>query len=277
MELPLVRSVLITPSLGSDRLAKAGAVGADLILIDLEDSVPAELKDDARQRWQQLKLGQISKPVGLRINPVRSVAGLKDLLAAISSTVDPCVIVIPKAESAYEISLVAEILTSAGRNSRLWAILETAKGVAEAVAIAVSEERLVALNFGTADYAADIGTSTDWDAMLYARSKVVQAAAAAGIAAIDSPTFEIGNDELLKEQSRKSKDMGFAAKVAIHPRQVPIINNVYGYSLEEVKWATNVVKKLERAPGGIAVIDGTMVGPPALRRAKQILAAAQRA
>ncbi|ANN16048.1 hypothetical protein SD37_10615 [Amycolatopsis orientalis] len=271
LDAPLCRSLLVTSALRVDRFRKGRASGADVNLIDLEDAVPTNEKARARRAYLQLTSEDLPEVLGVRINSLMTRDGLEDLLAVCDAEIEPVVIHIPKAETAEQIELADRILTAAGRASTVWAVIETSNGVANARAIVSSSPRLSGLVFGLADYAAEIGASLAWESVLFARSQVVMAARAAGIQVMDAPTFDLDDVGLLRTEARRSVDMGYTGKVAVHPRQVPIINEIYSPTAEAVTWAQQVVKKFDASSKGIHTVDGLMVGPPFLKRAQAIL------
>ncbi len=253
-------------------LLESKQFGADLNLVDLEDGVSELHKPIARQKWSAIEPSDVEFPLSLRINKVTTMDGFKDLQLVIESRIKPQLLVLPKVESATEVEFVDSILAGASRHTKIWAILESSKGLLNAESIAKSSANLVALSFGSADFAAEVGSTMEWEAMLHARSAVLLAARAAGVCAIDSPTFDMTDDALLQEECLKSKNMGFSGKVAIHPKQVQVINDTYASAPASVNWALQIVEKFSNGGDGILVVDGVMVGPPFLSRAKSILA-----
>lgn len=267
----------MTPAIETGRFLKAQGSGADISLIDLEDSVPAELKDQARMCFRRLRREQISGAFGLRINSTRTETGLRDLLAVLDADVEPDVIVLPKVECGQEVEIVDGVLTTAGSSARLWAIVESGAGVLNADSIAAaSGDRLIALSFGAADLCAEIGAALKWDSLVYARSQVVLAARRRGLEAVDAPTFDLDHPDVLAEDAQRSAALGFTGKVAIHPKQIPVINAAYSPTSGEVEWASRVEAGYRDHGVGIFTVDGEMIGPPFLKKASSILARARR-
>jgi citrate lyase beta subunit len=267
----LSRSLLVTSALAIDRFVKGQDSGADINLIDLEDAVPAADKQPAREAFARLRRDQVRGTLGVRINGIHTRDGLADLLAILDSEVQPDVVVVPKVESPEQVRLVDEILTGANRSCHLWALIETPRGVAEAMDIGAASGRLTALTFGLADFAAEMGASLAWDGMLSARTQVVMAARAAGIVAVDAPTFDLADNALLAAEARRAADLGYSGKVVVHPKQITVVNDVFSPTPDALAWARNVVRSFEQTDGGIRVVDGSMVGPPFLRKAQAIL------
>ena len=267
----------MTPGPDLERLYKVQASGADIVLYDLEDGVHPTLKGEARQAFQTLRREQLRRSLGLRINCPRTDDGLRDLKMLESAPTQPLVIVLPKVESARDVQVADDLLTQAGSQAWLWAILESGVGIIKAHDIAQASARLAALSFGSADFCAELGIAMKWDPLLHARSQVVLAARMAGLGVIDSPTFRLDDPALLAFEAAAAADLGFTGKVAIHPSQVQVINAAFTPSPEQIEWATSVVQALDSRPGSIATVRGQMVGPPFLRAAQRILMQAKQA
>lgn len=271
------RSLTVSPGPNVERLYKAQASGADIVLYDLEDGVHTTLKDEARQAFLTLSSERLKHPLGLRINSPRTDAGRHDLKMLESAPMQPLVIVLPKVESARDVQLADELLTQAGSQTWLWAIVESGVGIINAYEIAQSSARLAALSFGAADFCAELGIAMKWQPLLHVRSQVVLAARTAGIGVVDSPTFTLDDPEVLAFEAAAAAELGFTGKIAISLKQVEAINSAFTPSPEQVEWATSVVRTFEDCEGSIAVVRGQMVGPPFLRSAQRILMQAERA
>ena len=264
------RSILVTPGIAVDRFLSAQDSDADALLYDLEDSVRDAQKSEARKNWQLLNKDMFRKTVSVRVNSINSLCGLRDLEAMMDSR-PPDMLFLPKIEDPSVVKLVSAILDEQNAPTSLCAILETPGGVGDALSIARSDRRLVGLCFGLADYAACLGVSTKWEEMITARATVVMAAKAAGIVAIDSPTFALEDDNQLEEDCSRARNMGFTAKIAIHPRQIPHINRYFRPSEESVVWAKKVLDTVDQHDDAISIADGKMIGPPFVRRALSIM------
>ena len=267
------RSWLFTPATRSDRFARAGEAGADVLIIDLEDAVAPGDKDRARAAaLAHLDAGRGTAPIqALRVNGLRTRAGLDDLRLLLESRTGPDAVILPKVETPDEPRLVDAWLAEAGSPAALVALVESARGVEAAPEIARSTPRLSALMFGAADLAADLGAPAAWEPLLYARSRVVAAAAAAGIGAIDAPYFDLKDQAGLEAELRAAVALGFAAKAAIHPGQVAAINAALTPSAAAVAEAREILAQNE---AGVGVVGGRMVDEAVARRARRILAAA---
>ncbi len=274
--LDAARAFLFTPANRPDRFAKAAATGADALILDLEDAVAGAGKDAARANlvthfsgdWRaMLAPGQ---RCGLRVNNVHTHAGLRDLAALADAGLRPDFVLVPKVESAFEIRLYARQLAGVP----LLAAVESARGVEAAIDIAAADGAVQGLVFGGADLAADLRASFAWEPLYAARARIVQAAAIAGIAAIDVPHFVLDDAEALRAEAARAKAMGFTGKLAIHPKQIAPIADVFTPSEAEVAEAREIVAALEAAHGNVVEHKGRMVEGPVVRAAQRVLARA---
>jgi (S)-citramalyl-CoA lyase len=272
----LVRSWLFCPGSRPERFAKATASGADAVIVDLEDAVPLAEKDGARGHavaWLRAE-----RPAGvacaLRINALGTVAGLRDVLAIVESGVAPDYLVVPKTESAEVLGLLDTLLTGPCARTRLLPLVETARGLAAADALA-AQPRVDGLLFGGADLAAELRAEMSWEPLLFARARLVQAAATADIAVVDVPCLALDDGAALREETSRARRMGFTGKLAIHPGQVATINSAYTPTESELERARRVIAA-DAAGGGVAVVDGRMVDAPVVRAAARTIALAAR-
>ena len=275
----LLRSVLFVPGTRADRFDKAFAAGADAVVLDLEDGVEASRKHEAREsiaRWlRQPRTGRAACLV--RVNAARSQWYDADL--AWLETVDDAIdaVVLPKAETPEEIDVLAA--PRAGR--RVIPLLETPRGILDAAAILRVDTEVPAVLFGAEDLTAELGIprTVDGGELLYARSRIVLAAAAAGADPIDAVFVDIGSPDLLHEDATRARALGFRGKMAIHPDQVPVINSVFTPTTDEITAARLIdeADQQARARGeGAFRLDNRMVDAPVVRRARRVLAVAER-
>jgi (S)-citramalyl-CoA lyase len=267
------RSWLFTPGARPERFGKAAEVGADVLIIDLEDAVAPADKPMARATALEF-LGR--RPEGrvayaLRINGLDTAAGIADLNALLEASVAPDYLVLPKTESPDHIRILDRLLSAAAPATQIVGLIETARGLAAADAIAAASGRLYGLLFGAADMAADLGAETAWEPLAYARSRVVAACARSAIVAIDSPFFDVRDAGGLEQETRRAAGLGFAAKAAIHPGQVALINAAFAPSVAEVAQAHRILVENEK---GVGVVNGQMIDEAVARKARRILAAA---
>lgn len=270
------RSLLFVPAVRPDRYGKALATAADAVCIDLEDSVGFDAKDSARAAAVDLFRGRspTQAEVSLRVNDPRSELGKQDLDAIGNSGIRPDALMLPKVSDPDDVVLVEAVLGSGLSGLPLIVQLETARGVAAAHEIGAASDRISALFFGAIDLSADIGCAVAWDALFFARSQVVLAAGVSGVAAIDSPFMDVGALDALREECRRVRQLGFVGKAAIHPTQVPVIQDAFSPTLEEIAWAHQVVDAYEANRGGVLLLEGRLVERPVVRAAQRILDAA---
>lgn len=267
----LPRSWLFVPGSRPDRFAKAVASAADALILDLEDAVAEAQKPEARRHVIAFLESRptIRQRLAVRINPLGRAVGLTDLAALARLSSGPDYVLIPKAEEPAELALAARVLEDAGSGTRLVALVESARGVARAADIAERTPRLAALLFGAADYAADLGQQVGAFQPDFARAALVNAAAAGGIAAIDSPFFAIDTPEALSAECAKARALGFYGKAAIHPAQLAAIGDAFAPTRQERALARQI---LEAAPDGVGVLDGKMIDIAMVRWAQRISA-----
>ena len=265
------RSWLFTPATRPKLFGKAADAGADVQIIDLEDAVAHPEKEQARQQALAFLAdgGDENFRRALRINSLDTMHGLADLVALLHANITLDVLVLPKVESPDQITNADRLLASIGSPIRLVALIESARGLHAVDQIALSASRLAALMFGAADMSADLGCTGRWDALLFARSKIIAASALAGLAAIDSPFFDIRNSDGLQQEIGLAKGLGFSGKAAVHPDQVQSINDMFVPDVEEVRHARMVLARVE---DGVAVIDGQMIDEAMARKARRIIA-----
>jgi citrate lyase beta subunit len=266
------RSMLMTSAINPRHYPAALRSHADICTLDLEDAVPPDRRELARSIAARLFKRPSNGAVrALRINSLRSTDGLCDILALAYGAVRPDALLVPKVECAHDLLVLEDMLGDDAADIEFLVTIETAAGLAAVEQIAAATSRVRALVFGAADFAADLGVSMDWEPLLYARSRIVAAAAAAGIPAIDAPTFDLRDQLLLKVDVNRSRELGFAGKAAIHPRQVSVINDGFTPLPTEVERARLIIDMVNEQPGQITVLDGQMVGPPMVAAAHRLL------
>lgn len=280
------RSVLFMPGDSLRKIEKAATLPADSVIMDLEDGVAFNRKTEARativEALRTLDFGGRERLV--RINPVGSGLEMADLDAVAAGRPDG--LVLPKAESAAQVQWISQALASAEDAQgwprgavRLLVIIETALGVMNVREIAAADDRVDALMFGAEDLAGDIGatrTAEGWE-VFYARSAVVTAAAAYHRQAIDTVFVDLSDGEGLRRECQRAMQMGYSGKMAIHPRQVEIINAAFTPSAEAVAGARRLIAAYaqhQAAGTGVFAYEGKMVDMPMIRAAEQVLARA---
>lgn len=272
------RSLLFVPGLRPDRYAKALQAGSDIVCVDIEDAVALPRKDEARA----LTLPLFAEPAPanvepmVRINPLSTAEGLKDILALLECPAPPPALMLAKVGSAEEVRLYDELLTGSCADIRFHVIIESTDGLANAQEIARASTRIDSLLFGAVDMSADLRAEKTWEALLYARSKVVHAAARAGLDLIDVPYLTLDDPDGLEAEASASARLGFTGKAAIHPSQIPIINRVFSPSPELVTRARRIIAEFATNTTGLLVVDGELIERPVLRTMLRVVAIADR-
>jgi (S)-citramalyl-CoA lyase len=269
--------VLFVPAVRPDRFAKALATGADAVCLDLEDGVSFAQKDEARDKALAL-LGERSASraeVMLRINAPDSDFGERDLTALLGAGVRPDSLMVPKVSGPGALKALDRRLAPALAGLPLIVQIETASGLAAAEAIATASPNVAALFFGAVDLSAELGCTIEWDALLYARSRVVAAAALVGVDAMDTPFMDVSAADALSDEARAVRRLGFTGKAAIHPTQVPIIQGAFSPDPDAVAWAKRMVEAYEANKGGVLLVDGKLIERPVIASAQRVLAIAE--
>jgi (S)-citramalyl-CoA lyase len=267
-----LRSWLFTPATRPDRFDKAAAVGADVLILDLEDSVAPADKDSARRTaLQYLGRSEGGGPArALRLNALGTAAGNADLQALLASDAAPDFLVLPKTERVLQLQTLQRQLFAFGKRGRFIALIESAAGLATVEEIAAASPRLTGLMFGAGDMAADLGAATAWEPLLYARSRLIAACARSGVLAIDAPFFDVRDRTGLEQEIACSCALGFAAKAAIHPDQVAAIHTALTPSAGAIAEARAILAENAK---GVGTVNGRMVDEAIARKARRVLAA----
>lgn len=255
------RTGLYVPGDRADRFASAESSGADLVVFDLEDSVAPDRKDQARAAVADWLRGDRrgSAAVQVRVNP-----GVDDDLRALADLAPGVGIRLSKVESAADVDRAAELAPG----HPLIALLETARGVVNALAIA-EHPAVTALALGDSDLRSEVGGG---DPMIdHARLSMLFAARAAGLPAPMASVYPaIRDDEGLRADTRHAAELGLFGRMAVHPAQLPVIAAVFAPTDSEVAWARQVVAAMHA--GGVATLaSGEMVDPAMRGRAERIL------
>jgi (S)-citramalyl-CoA lyase len=273
------RSFIFSPGLKPEMFPKALACGTDIVCVELEDGIAPKDKDNARRRALALfELPQADDGVEriVRINCLRSAFGLADVQAVLDTATPPPALMLPKVISPDEVRGLDELLTERGHHTRLHVIIETNAGLEAAYDIARASPRIDALFFGGVDMAADLRCKNGWEPLLYARSRVVHAAASAGIDAIDVPYLDLQDPEGMRREATLARDLGFSGKGSIHPGQIAILNDVFTPDDAAIKQARRILEAFQEADTGLVVIDGKLIEKPVLREMRRLLSIAER-
>lgn len=256
----IARTLLFVPGDRPDRFDKAVASGADGVILDLEDAVAPPDKDRARSHVAHW-LADGAQAV-VRINGLGTPWFTGDLAALRGSS---CTVMLPKASVAG----VAAVVDDLGEQTRVLALVETAAGIAQASSICAVPQ-VIRLAFGSIDFSTEVGVDADdREALLHARSALVLASIAAGIAPpLDGVTTDLTSGEPAGSDAAYASRLGFAGKLCIHPVQITPVTSAFQPSEAQRRWARSV---LEGAAGGAATVDGRMVDAPVLERARRLL------
>jgi (S)-citramalyl-CoA lyase len=272
------RSLLFVPGLRPDRFAKALDAGADIVCVDMEDAVALPRKDEGRALalplFQAQSHPQVEKMA--RINGLSTVHGLKDLQAIIESDAPPPSIMIPKIKSPEEIQLIETLLsTGPARDIRFCVIIETNQGLERAIEIAKSSSRIDSMILGAVDMSAELRCQKSWEPLLYTRSRLVHAAASAGIDLLDVPYLTLDDPEGLRQEATGCARLGFTGKASIHPNQIAIINEAFTPDAKTIEKARKVCAAFENDKTGLVVVDGELIELPVVRSMYRVLAIAE--
>lgn len=263
---------------------KARRADADEIVLDLEDAVATEAKDEARGALSQVLEQWDGPPVAVRVNAPRTPWCHQDILAMTTGKRGPRSLVIPKVESPGDLAFVERLLdgaeSAAGRENgiRLQALVESAAGLERLSEIARSSPRLETLIIGYADLTASLGCDRDHAAWLPAQHDLVVAARANGLQAIDGPMLDIEDVEGLRSNAASVRALGFDGKWAVHPKQIEPLNDAFTPARDEIERARKILAALEQAESrdqaGAVAIDGEMIDAALRESALGVLARA---
>ncbi|NLN13988.1 MAG: CoA ester lyase [Tissierellia bacterium] len=268
------RTLLFIPGNNPGMLQSSDILGADGIIIDLEDAVALTEKDAARILVREYLL--TFKPEGnyfIRINPLDSPYFYDDLEAI--KDLDITGLVLPKA-SVESMAALEDYLDKNDLDFEVIALIENAMGLETALDIVRASKRIVGLFLGAEDLTLDLGAKRTKESkeIEYARSKIIAAAKAAGIQALDTPFTDTDDLEGLKIDTRNAKDLGMTGKTVISPRHVDIINQVFTPTQKEIDYALRVVEGVKGAKEkglGAFSLEGKMIDAPIIKRALNVL------
>jgi len=273
---------------------KALASAADAVFLDLEDAVAPDEKASARGKIVSAlrELDWRDRQSLYRANALDTPYFYRDVIEVAEEAGERLDgIIIPKVQRPADLHVAATLLSqielSVGLESgkiKLEAQIESAAGLTYIDAISRATDRLEALHFGPGDFAANlrmpyrsIGAMDEWDEVYpghrfhYAMQRIVVAARAAGLRAVDGPLADYRNEEALRRSSLLARSLGFDGKWCIHPAQIPVVNEVFSPTDEEIKWAKKVVGAYEEAGTGAISVDGQMIDAASIKMARTTL------
>jgi len=275
-----LKSFLFTPGNKPEIMHKSLNTEADVVIFDLEDSVPNSEKEAARGKIISILDSNPSKEVYVRVNGIFTPWSLEDIFHLYHYSFSG--FIIPKVNSAGDIEKIEWIMDNLynkvnenTNKKNIIPIIETPEGVLNAQEIAKASSHLKGIMFGAVDYIHEIrGIAEDEFSLVYAKSQVVTACRSKGLLPIDTVYPNFKDQDGLERESLRSRAMGFAGKACIHPSQISIINQVFSPSSTEISWAKKVFEAYEIAKKngkGVISVDGFMVDLPVAEKAKEIL------
>jgi citrate lyase subunit beta / citryl-CoA lyase len=277
------RSLLYIPGNNAAMIQQGGVYGADCVLLDLEDSITPGEKDAARILLKHAipAVNFYGVEVAVRVNHQNTPFGYDDLQEIVP--IQPDVVRLPKIESAQEVLQVIRLIEEIEAAHKLShdklmveVMIETAVGVENALKIAGASSRISAITIGGQDLAADMGITLAKNScgLEYASQRIVMAAKAAHIDAMDTIYVDVDDEAGLREATQHAKELGFTGKAAINPRQIDTINEIFTPLEEEIAKAIDIVAayKQHAATGvGVFALQGKMVDAPVVARARHVL------
>ncbi|MEP3890259.1 MAG: CoA ester lyase [Hellea sp.] len=263
------RSQLFVPGNRPDRFEKACLSGADLVCIDLEDAVGSSEKAQARQDVLAWLAQTEHKHISLRINGVDTPDGEADIAALKESGLTLPYVMIPKVASRAQMKDLDDSLSQ--DLGPFLAIVESAEGVLNCEEI-FSYDRVKMGMYGAVDYAGDVDSDLSWDTHLYARSRLVAAAASHGVLLFDVPHIHVRDLDDCEATTRRAKTLGIHARSAIHPAQISRIHTALAPSEGEVLLAERVIAAYQEAKGNVVLLDGKFIEAPIVKKAQRVLA-----
>jgi|TARA_B110000444_G_scaffold133605_1_gene125504 citrate lyase beta subunit len=276
------RSLLFVPGNKLEMFPKGLTSKADIICIDLEDAISLDDKEIARSEAISLisdHLSSIRKnkiEIWLRINSIRTTAGMADIIALTEVKHAPNGIMVPKIESPEEIKILRDILSKKHTKLNFHPLIETTAGLNFCIEIAKSSHKIGSLVLGGFDMSSNLRIDPHWDTLLYTRQKLVLAAANAGVDLIDMPYFELDDFDGLKRETEACSKIGFTGKCAIHPKQIEAINETFTPTIEEIERAKTLIDKYQSQDAAFVKIDGILMEKPVVDRLYRTLAIADR-
>jgi (S)-citramalyl-CoA lyase len=263
------RAILFVPGDRPRRFARALHTGADAIVLDLEDAVAPDRKGLAREVVLAAVAELRTPRVGVRINPLSTPCGLRDLAALLDAPARPSFLVLAKVDSAAEVRLAVDALRWRGE---VLCSVESSGALEHAGEIAGACEQVTAVGFGAVDLAAQLGARLEWAPLAAARARLVWGAASANVAALDGPTLDLAATGTLTADCERAAAMGFTGKIAIHPSQVDPILAAFTPTAEAVAQARAMLEAA--GDRGAAAHAGAMVDAATVRQAQRTIARA---
>jgi citrate lyase subunit beta / citryl-CoA lyase len=276
------RSLLFMPGSNPRALEKARSLPADGLIIDLEDAVAAEAKEEARAIVAAALAagGYGGREIVLRVNPLDTPWGHADLAAAATLPIDA--VLLPKVESADRVRVSVSLLDALGAPERLdvWCMIETPLGILEAREIAAASTRLAVLVLGTSDLTKDLHAVATRDRLplITALGLAMLAARAHGLAIVDGVHLDLSDEEGFALVCRQGRELGFDGKTVIHPTQIGPANAAFAPSAAEIEWSRRIIAAHAAAAAagkGVVLVDGKLVESLHVENARRLLGLAE--
>jgi (S)-citramalyl-CoA lyase len=274
------RTFIFAPGTNPDMFPKALGSGADIVCVDLEDAVAPKDKAAARAAaFNQLPAAEGPPRVErvIRINCLRTLDGMADVKELLEGEHRIEAVMLPKVKGPEEVRNLSDLLDEYRRDTRLHVIIETNEALEVAHHIAGASDRIEALFFGGVDMAADLRCKGTWMALQYARSRVVHAAATAGIDALDVPFLDLDDRDGRIREATLAAELGFTGKGAIHPKQIVDLNAVFTPDEASVAHARRVLDAFAAGDTGLLVVGSKLIEKPVLRSSARMVAVYERA
>jgi len=276
------RSALYMPGANERALQKGRELAADVVIMDLEDGVAPDAKGEARARIVAMleEGGYGRREMCVRINGEGAEWYADDVAAIAASKADA--IILPKVNDPDFVIHTADLMEKAGAGPEMgiWCMIETARGVLNADAIAGAHPRVAALTLGGADLTKDLGARhvPDRLPLLTAIQTCILAARANGLAVLDSPFFDLSDDEGFLAACRQGRDFGFDGKTLLHPKTLAGANEIFAPSPEDIEWAARITEAHQAALAegkGVTLVDGKLVEGLHVAEAQRLVALAE--
>jgi len=273
---PNRRSAMIFSALQPECFDEGVNVGPDIVVFDLEDGTVPERKAEARASIDAVFERDAPFLKYLRVNHPHTMDGLRDLVALLDWQTPPDGLLLPKIEAVEEIRQITQTVCKAHPNIELMPIIETARGLERVHEIANAAPEVVMLLLGSDDLSASVGSDRNWDALAYARGRVVAAAADAEIEAMDGAFYDPEDQGGLLDELTRVASMGFSGKASYHAGQIPHIHSAFTPSRDAVAEAKRILETAAMDAVGNTRLDGKMVNAAIVKRARRLLAIAER-
>ncbi len=272
------RSLMLFSALQPERWDEGLVAGPDILAFDLEDGTAPDRKAEARAKIGTVFSRDPGRPMlkYLRINNPRTPDGLRDLLALLDWTTPPDGLLVPKVESPEEVRWVAGIVCDTHPAIELTLIIESPRGLENVAAIAGAAPQVAGLLLGADDLSGDLGSDRGWDALAYARGRVVAAAAAAGAEAMDGAFYDPEDEAGLVDEVRRVAAMGFTGKASYHAIQIPHIHAGFTPDAGAIAQARRILAAAAGDKVGNTRLDGKLINAAIVKAARRLIAIAEK-